>query len=221
LNIGLVFSGEGLSYEETPLALIRHEPLAGATLRPSLPVSTLEAAMRRRTFSRIRLALLVAVVHGCAVAAKESPELDHAFPTVEVTGVAVDPSTQMPIVLLREPESGRVVPIWIGLPEAEAIARAIEGVTPPRPMTHDLLASTVSSLGGRVDEVIISQQRAGTYYGVIRLTSGGRDRVEIDSRPSDGLALALRTGATIRVARDLLLDSLDDAPPPPRALPTT
>jgi uncharacterized protein len=153
---------------------------------------------------------------GCAVPAGESRQPDPGLATVEVAAVAVDPRTQSPVVLLRDPATDRVVPIWVGVPEAEAIRRALDGVAVPRPMTHDLLASAIRGLGARVEEVAITQQRGGTYYGVIRLvTNGGRERIEIDSRPSDGMALALRTGARIRVARELLLDSLEEAEPPP------
>jgi uncharacterized protein len=178
--------------------------------------------MLRSHASRLCVLAVVTLVAGCGMPAGESLQPDPAFATVEVAGVAMDPRTGSPVVLLRDPTSERVVPIWIGVPEAEAIARALDGIDMPRPMTHDLLASTVRRLGARVEEVVIREQREGTYYGVIRLANGARgDRVELDSRPSDGVALALRTGAPIRVARTLLMDSLDDAsPPPPRPVPT-
>jgi uncharacterized protein len=160
------------------------------------------------------LALLAAA--GCGMAPGEALQPDPAYATVEVVGVGVDPATQSPVVLLREPATEGLVPIWIGTAEAEAIARSLHGVEMPRPMTHDLLASTIERLGARVVEVVVVEQRAGTYYGIIRLVNGARgERVEIDSRPSDALALALRTGAPIRVARVLLRDSLEDAAPPP------
>jgi uncharacterized protein len=174
--------------------------------------------LRRRTIPLFLL--LLPPAGGCGVPAGEALQPDPAFTTVEVAGVAVDPRTQSPVVLLREPASERAVPIWIGVAEAEAIARSLHGVEMPRPMTHDLLASTIRGLGGEVEEVLIREQRDGTYYGLIRLRNGRRGApIEIDSRPSDGVALALRTGAPIRVARSLLLDSLEDAAPP-RTVPT-
>jgi uncharacterized protein len=173
--------------------------------------------MRRAPASGSLVLLICSLLAGCGVPAGESLQPDPALATVEVAAVGVDPRTQSPVVLLRDPESERVMPIWIGTAEAEAIARSLHGVEMPRPMTHDLLASMLQSLGARVEEVVIREQRQGTYYGVIRLRNGTRrDPIEIDSRPSDGLALALRTGASIRVARSLLVDSLEDAPPPPR-----
>lgn len=172
--------------------------------------------MRRSRSDWAFALLLCAWLPGCAVMASESMEPDPSFATVEVAGVGLDPRTQTPVVLLRDPASEQVVPIWIGMPEAEAIARSLEGVETPRPMTHDLFANTVQRLGARIDEVVINQQREGTYYGVIRLTTGaGANRIEIDSRPSDGLALALRTGAAIRVARDLFVDTPPEARPTP------
>jgi uncharacterized protein len=164
--------------------------------------------------------LLCAFLAGCAMSPGEALQPDPALAVVEVAGVGLDPRTQTPVVLLREAETERVVPIWIGTAEAEAIARSLEGIEMPRPMTHDLLATVVRSLGGRVEEVVIRELREGTYYGVIRVVNGERgERIEIDSRPSDGVALALRTGASIRVARSLFVDSLEDAAPP-RVAPT-
>ncbi len=170
--------------------------------------------MRRNRAVACFALLLCGLLAACAVPTGESIQPDSAFTTVEIAGVGVDPQSRSPIVLLREPGTERVVPIWIGISEAEAIARSLEGIETPRPMTHDLLASTVSGLGARVEEVVILEQREGIYYGVIRLATGTRGRrVEIDSRPSDGLALAVRTGAPIRVARSLFMESPDERPP--------
>jgi uncharacterized protein len=171
--------------------------------------------LRRPVAAAVPLLLVLAA---CARPANDPRMPDPSLATVEVATVAVDPRTQTPVVLLQDPETERIVPIWIGLPEAEAIARSLEGVSVPRPMTHDLLASVIAGLGGRVVEVVILEQRGGTYYGSVRLIrSGGNERVDLDARPSDAMALALRTGAPIRVARELLLDSLEDATPPPPA----
>lgn len=170
---------------------------------------------RNRTASLFTALLLYGFLAACAVPTGETIQPDSAFTTVEIAGLGVDPQSRSPIVLLREPGTERVVPIWIGLSEAEAIARAMEGIETPRPMTHDLLASTVAGLGARVEEVVILEQRGGIYYGVIRLATSARGRrVEIDSRPSDGLALAVRTGAPIRVARALFMETPDERPQP-------
>jgi uncharacterized protein len=175
--------------------------------------------MLRTRGSRLAVLLLACVVAACATNTGGGVQPDPDLVTVEVAAVATDPRTGTPVVLLREPASERMVPIWIGAPEADAISRALHGVEVPRPMTHDLLASTVQGLGARVEEVVIHEQRAGTYYGVIRIATGARGRVEIDSRPSDGVALALRTGAPIRVSRSLFVDSPEHTAPP-RVVPT-
>jgi uncharacterized protein len=170
-----------------------------------------------RSVSRL-VALAAVALAGCTPAAGGTLQADPGFVDVEVAGVALDRTLQTPIVLLRERGGERMVPLWVGIPEAEAIGRALEGIAMPRPMTHDLLANTIRGLGATVEEVVITEQREGTYYGVIRLTThGGRERLEIDSRPSDGMALALRTGARIRVARDLLVESPQETRPPPRS----
>jgi uncharacterized protein len=176
--------------------------------------------MHRNRAPRLAVLLALCLVAACAVPAGETRQPDPALATVEVASVAIDPRTQSPVVLLSDPTTGRVVPIWIGVAEAEAIVRSLHGVAVPRPMTHDLLANTVRRLGARVEEVVIYEQREGTYYGLIRLSNGSRKAVEIDSRPSDGVALALRTGAPIRVARSLLLESPEEATPP-RITPVT
>jgi uncharacterized protein len=129
---------------------------------------------------------------------------------VELSTVGLDGRAGTPIVLLREPESGSVVPIWVGSAEAQAIALALHGIEVPRPMTHDLMASLLAELEATVEEVLVHDLRDHTYLGAVRLRVNGEDRVrEVDSRPSDALALALRTGAQIRVARRILVASPD------------
>ena len=124
---------------------------------------------------------------------------------VELSTVGIDGRTGTPIVVLRDPGSGSVLPIWIGSAEAQAIALVLHGVVPPRPMTHDLMANLISELRAEVDEVIVTDLRNNTYFGVVRLRVAGEKKIrEVDSRPSDALALALRTGAPIRVARKVL-----------------
>ena len=121
---------------------------------------------------------------------------------VELSTVGLDGRTGTPIVVLRDPESGSVLTIWVGVMEAQAIALALYGVVTPRPMTHDLMASLIAELRAEVDEVIVTDLRNNTYFGMVRLKVAGERKIrDVDSRPSDALALAVRTGAPIRVAR--------------------
>ena len=129
---------------------------------------------------------------------------DQSVP-VELSTVGLDGRTGTPIVVLRDPESGGVLPIWVGVMEAQAIALALHGVVPPRPMTHDLMASLIAELRAEVEEVLVTDLRNNTYFGIVRLKVAGEKKIrDVDSRPSDALALALRTGAPIRVARKIL-----------------
>ena len=124
---------------------------------------------------------------------------------VELSTVGLDGRTGTPIVVLREPVSGGVLPIWVGVMEAQAIALALHGVVMPRPMTHDLMASLIAELRAEVDEVVVTDLRNNTYFGMVRLkVAGERKTRDVDSRPSDALALAVRTGAPIRVAKKIL-----------------
>jgi uncharacterized protein len=110
----------------------------------------------------------------------------------------VDPITNMPIVILRDKEGERVLPIWVGVFEANAIALQIENVTTPRPMTHDLLRNVIRDLQGDIQKIVISDLRDNTFYAVIYLAVNGAP-VAIDARPSDAIALALRAQAPIFV----------------------
>ena len=124
---------------------------------------------------------------------------------VELSTVGLDGRTGTPIVVLREPVSGGVLPIWVGVMEAQAIALALHGVVPPRPMTHDLMASLITELRAEVDEVVVTDLRNNTYFGMVRLKVAGERKIrDVDSRPSDALALAVRTGAPIRVVKRIL-----------------
>ena len=123
---------------------------------------------------------------------------------VEVKALIVDPSSNVPIVLLRsEEESSRVLPIWIGLYEANAIALKLEGVETPRPMTHDLAVGLLETLDARMIKVVVNDLEDNTFYAQIVLELGGEERT-LDSRPSDAIALALRTQAPIFVAESVL-----------------
>jgi len=125
---------------------------------------------------------------------------------VTVAGVTVDPVTKSPIVVLRDPETGNVVPIWIGLLEANAIALALEGTEMPRPMTHDLMKAILHATGMRLLSVEIADIRENTYFAIL-LIEGNGESVRVDARPSDAIALALRCGARIFVSETVLAQS--------------
>ena len=124
-----------------------------------------------------------------------------------IKGLMVDPITNMPIIILRDKDGQRVLPIWVGVFEANAIALQIENVTTPRPMTHDLLKSAISQLDGRVTRIVIHDLRDSTFFAQIRMMvnrAGSDTMLELDARPSDAIALALRTEAPIYVAQSVL-----------------
>ncbi len=122
---------------------------------------------------------------------------------VEVVGVRVEMPSNQPIVLLRELMGERYLPIWIGAVEATAIAFAQQGVVPPRPLTHDLLRDVLDATGNEVSEIRITEMRDNVFYASLVLASG----VEVSARPSDSIALALRTGSKIVCAEQLLDDA--------------
>ena len=115
-----------------------------------------------------------------------------------IKGLMVDPITNMPIVVLKDKDGDRVLPIWVGVFEANAIALQIENVATPRPMTHDLLRNVIIDLDGAVDRVVVSDLQESTFFAIIHLTVKGEHLV-VDARPSDAIALALRTRAPILV----------------------
>jgi len=115
-----------------------------------------------------------------------------------IKGLMVDPITNMPIIILRDKDGQRVLPIWVGVFEANAIALQIENVTTPRPMTHDLLRNVIQDLRAHIDKIVVSDLKENTFYALIYLTVNG-DVVAIDARPSDAIALALRARAPIFV----------------------
>jgi bifunctional DNase/RNase len=119
---------------------------------------------------------------------------------VDVVGVRVEMPSNQPIVLLREVTGDRYLPIWIGAVEATAIAFAQQGVIPPRPLTHDLMKDLIGATGNELAEVRITEMRDGVFYAVLVLSSGA----EVSARPSDSIALALRTGSKIVCAEDVL-----------------
>ena len=120
-----------------------------------------------------------------------------------IKGLMVDPVTNMPIIILRDEAGDRVLPIWVGIFEANAIALQIENVATPRPMTHDLLRNVIEDLDGAVQKVVVSALKENTFFAVIHLSVRG-EALLIDARPSDAIALALRTKAPIYVEEDVI-----------------
>jgi uncharacterized protein len=125
---------------------------------------------------------------------------------MRIRGLLLDPNTNMPIVVLKDVNSESVLPIWVGVFEANAIALEIEKVSPPRPMTHDLLKNVITGLGATVERVVVTELRNDTFYAAIWATRNG-EPIMIDSRPSDAIALAMRTDCPIYVDEEVLKSS--------------
>jgi len=122
---------------------------------------------------------------------------------MSIKGLMVDPITNMPIVILKDKLGERDLSIWVGIFEANAIALQIENVSTPRPMTHDLLRNIIADLDGSVDRVVVSDLKDNTFFAIIHLTVRG-ERIAIDARPSDAIALALRTRSPILVEESVI-----------------
>lgn len=125
---------------------------------------------------------------------------------MKIRGLMMDPVTNMPVVILKDTGGKSILPIWVGVYEANAIAMEIEKVQPPRPMTHDLLRNVLFGLDAVVRKVVVTELKDDTFYAVISLERNG-NTFTIDSRPSDALALALRTDAPIYVDDSVLKSS--------------
>lgn len=125
---------------------------------------------------------------------------------MKIRGLMMDPTTNMPIVLLKETDTETVLPIWVGIYEANAIALEIEKVSTPRPMTHDLLRNLLVGLDTSVVKIVVTELKDDTFYAVIWLDRGG-EIISIDSRPSDAIALALRMDCPIFVEDEVLKSS--------------
>ena len=123
-----------------------------------------------------------------------------------ISGLTVDPLTNSPIVLLKEVEGQRTLPIWIGLLEATAIASELEGIKFSRPMTHDLLKNIMGLMNVKVNRVEVCDLRNNTYFALIHINHNGKD-ISIDARPSDALAISLRMGAPIFVSEEVITKS--------------
>ena len=122
---------------------------------------------------------------------------------MKIKGLVVDPISKMPIVVLEDPTSERILPIWIGVFEANAIALTIENIPTPRPMTHDLIKNFLNKLQISVDRIVVNDVRNNTFYAVIHCQHNGQTLL-IDSRPSDAIALALRMSSPIFVEDDVV-----------------
>jgi uncharacterized protein len=125
---------------------------------------------------------------------------------MNVAGIALDATTRVPIVLLKDSTERRALPIWIGQNEARAILSVLENQSPPRPMTHDLLGNCLTTLGVTLDRIIIHALEDNTFFAVLTLKQG--DKIErLDARPSDAIALALRMNAPIWVMEEVVADA--------------
>lgn len=123
---------------------------------------------------------------------------------VKIRALMMDPNSGTPIIILKDVNSETMLPIWVGAYEANAIALEIEKIAPPRPMTHDLLRNLIVELGMRVERVVVTSLRDNTFYAVIELSSGNGDSMQLDSRPSDAIALALRADCPIFVDLEVI-----------------
>lgn len=121
---------------------------------------------------------------------------------VKIRGLVLDPSTNMPIVILKDTNSDLVMPIWVGIFEANAIAVEFEKLAAPRPMSHDLTQSLIQALNGQLERVVISELKNDTFYSLLWVKQGNQ-QVVIDARPSDALALALRADCPIYVSEEV------------------
>ena len=135
---------------------------------------------------------------------------------MQIRGLMIDPVTSMPIVVLKDVASDTVLPIWVGIFEANAIALELEKTETQRPMTHDLLRNLARGLNAVVRKVVVSELRDETYYAVIWMEQGG-ETVALDSRPSDAIALALRSDCPIYASRAVLDNAKQVADGPPNA----
>jgi len=122
---------------------------------------------------------------------------------MKVRGLALDPVSNMPIIILRDDEEKRSLPIWVGIFEANAIALELEKISTPRPMTHDLIKNILESVEAKVEKIVVNDLRDNTFFAMIHLRLG-EEEVTVDSRPSDAIALALRVGAPILVEEDVV-----------------
>jgi bifunctional DNase/RNase len=130
---------------------------------------------------------------------------------VKIRALMMDPNSGTPIVILKDVDSETMLPIWVGSFEANAIALEIEKIAPQRPLTHDLLRNLITELGAVVDRVVVTELRENTFYAVIELHGQDGNLIVMDSRPSDAIALALRTDCPIFVDAEVIKASQSSA----------
>lgn len=124
----------------------------------------------------------------------------------------MDPNSGTPIIILKDVQSDTMLPIWVGAYEANAIALEIEKIAPPRPMTHDLLRNLIVQLGVQVERVVVTSLRDNTFFAVIEMRNSEGNRMVLDSRPSDAIALALRADCPIYVDMEVIKASRNTLP---------
>ncbi|HLM57448.1 MAG TPA: bifunctional nuclease family protein [Pyrinomonadaceae bacterium] len=123
---------------------------------------------------------------------------------VKIRGLMMDPSSGTPIIILKDINSETMLPIWVGAYEANAIALEIEKIAPQRPMTHDLLRNLIVEMGAKVERVVVTDLRENTFFAVIEMKNHSGETIQLDSRPSDAIALALRADCPIYVNEDVI-----------------
>lgn len=123
---------------------------------------------------------------------------------VKIRGLMMDPSSGTPIIILKDVSSDTMLPIWVGAYEANAIALEIEKIAPQRPMTHDLLRNLIVEMGAQVERVVVTELRDNTFFAVIEMRNQAGEKVLLDSRPSDAIALALRADCPIFVNEEVI-----------------
>jgi len=126
---------------------------------------------------------------------------------MEVGGLGFDPRNFSPLVLLKDKDEFNFLPIWIGIFEATAIAMELQGIKAPRPMTHDLLKDAIDKFGGKISRVIINDIKEGTFYANIEIEGRDGKKIELDSRPSDAIALAVRSACPVFVSEVVMMQS--------------
>ena len=131
---------------------------------------------------------------------------------VKIRALMMDPNSGTPIVILKDVQSDTMLPIWVGAYEANAIALEIEKIAPPRPMTHDLLRNLIVQLGIQVQRVVVTSLRDNTFFAVIEMTTSDGNRMVLDARPSDAIALALRADCPIFVDVEVIKASRNTTP---------
>ena len=131
---------------------------------------------------------------------------------VKIRALMMDPNSGTPIIILKDVQSDTMLPIWVGAYEANAIALEIEKISPPRPMTHDLLRNLIMELGVQVERVVVTSLRDNTFFAVIEMRNSDGNRMVLDSRPSDAIALALRADCPIYVDMEVIKASRNSMP---------